>query len=66
MNEPQVTRVRIEARGPSEESVLRCLHSLWDAYADVLGIFEVEGDEGLQVQRTKTGFWGRLTMKLVE
>lgn len=62
----EITRVRIEARGDSEQSVLRALSSLWDLYADTLGgVWEPE-QGGAEVQTTQTGYWGRLTMRLVE
>lgn len=58
-----ITRVRLEASSDLELTVRTELIGMVGIVQTNLGGQWEEEDPGLEVQTTKTGFWGRLTIR---
>lgn len=58
-----ITRVRLEASSENAVTVRTELIGMIGVVQSTLGGQWEEEDPGLQVQTTKSGFWGRLTIR---
>lgn len=57
-----LTRIRIEATGNSDHVIKALMHSFFKSIELDPSEWEEE-NPGVEIQTTKTGYWGRVTMR---
>lgn len=64
MRREGVTRVRIEARGPTPDKVRAYLIEMAESIS-VDDVWECDEDKDLQIQTAKDGYWGFMIIRRV-